>query len=741
MTNDEYAIAPKTELLKKALNAYFWELDLGSGEFFCDGCESQNSSKEFSFEDWLSQIDEKDRDFVKNLILSCADSGEEIGVEFDIDAKGGKRRARLNAKRLQNGRSKIAALCVDVTEQIETKLALKNAEIALKAERGLFMGGPAVVFKWSAEEGWPILYVSANVSDMLYASADSLMADSALFSRLIHPDDIAVISAEVASYIGSKVKSFDQEYRLLRADGSYGWFHDYTVVEYDADENASFINGYLIDITAKKQAEETIRLRERQLSAIVDNLPVGVFFVTKEEGVVLSNKAGKRIWGEFYDVKPSDFEMYKARFLDGARVKATDWGAYKSLFLGESTINRKLAITTFQGEERVILESSVPIADDKGGIGGAIVINEDVTERDAYEKELKEAKETAESANRLKSEFLANISHEIRTPLNAVLGFAELLKNEPLDDRAKSFLNGIAVSGRNLLTLINDILDLSKIEAGKMAITPEPTDFKRLLQELKIVFDMKAEDKGIKYELAFFGELPGALMLDEARIRQILFNLLGNAIKFTKQGGVRLNVVSSKSQTKEGCFDLTVEVSDTGIGIPKGQMESIFEPFKQMDGQSARKYGGTGLGLSISKKLADIMGAKITVKSEVSKGSVFTLELFGVESCESCVDLGRETSAESSYVEGQERCGEVCLLDKEQKATVRALLQKEWLKANRLKSNDEIEEFAKIAQKRAEEIDSKALKQYADKLLEACEGFKASLIRKLFEEFETLIKE
>ncbi len=754
----------------------------------------------------------------------------------------------------------------DITAKKETEIALEESKKTLKVERSLFVSGPVAMFKWSAEEGWPIIYVSPNVSDMLYTSADSLINKSSLFSELIHPSDIARVSNEVSFYIASQTKNFDQEYRLRKKDGEYGWFHDYTVVEYNENKEPGFINGYLINITDRKTAEEILRLREKQLSAIVDNLPVGVFFVSETEGIILSNKAGSNIWGELRKTKLEEFGEYKAWFADsGARLKINDWGAYKSLIHKENTINRKLKIETFDGKEKIILESSFTIQDDKDLVSGAIVIHEDITDREAYEVGLKEAKEQAESANKLKSEFLANMSHEIRTPMNAVLGFAELLKNEPLDAKSKNFVDGIIISGRNLLGLINDILDLSKIEAGKMTIMLEPTDLKKVLRELKIIFNMKAKDKGILFNVNMQDIFPNILLLDEIRVKQILFNLLGNAIKFTETGGVTLTASVSESSINPKLIDVNIKVEDTGIGIPKEQIEAIFEAFKQADGQSARKYGGTGLGLTISKKLSDLMGAHLEVTSEVGCGSVFTLTIDGVERAMSDFEESKSEDDESTMFIGvallveniaanmaiikdfltsrgmqiievengkigvetaMEYMPDLIIIDiqtpigdehkvakilknnpntrhipvlavtasatKEQKESLKAvydgylqkpidfkalaselskflpcvasakscdnltktinispsereeisrLLKREWLRVNILKSNDEIEEFAKLAKKTANEICSQYLNEYADLLIEASEGFKIAQINKLFEQFEAIIKE
>jgi len=269
----------------------------------------------------------------------------------------------------------------------------------------------------------------------------------------------------------------------------------------------------------------------------------------------------------------------------------------------------------------------------------------DVTESTAFEQTLRqernelalrEAKEDAESANRAKSEFLANMSHEIRTPLNAVIGFSELLSSLITEKKHKSYLDSIQTAGKSLLTLINDILDLSKIEAGRLEIQYEMINPSTIFNELKQIFAVKIAEKNLELIVEIDKELPSALRLDETRLRQVLLNLIGNAIKFTDKGDIKLSAKIKKIQktSKGGTLgeisnkvDLIISVADTGIGIPENQLGIIFESFRQQDGQSTRKYGGTGLGLTITKRLVEMMNGQISVSSQIARGSVFEITL------------------------------------------------------------------------------------------------------------------
>ena len=241
----------------------------------------------------------------------------------------------------------------------------------------------------------------------------------------------------------------------------------------------------------------------------------------------------------------------------------------------------------------------------------------------------KVAEKTAElnAANQAKSEFLANTSHELRTPLNVILGFAGLLKNMVTDSDQQRYLNNIAVSGKNLLNLINDVLDLSKIEAQHMCLKNEPVDVKSLLKEIADIHSFPASQKGLQFILETDPQLPARFMLDETRFRQVLINLVGNAIKFTHHGFVKLAAKCEFSATEADSVCLTVTVQDSGIGIPEDQTEQIFRAFVQQDGQDNHKYGGTGLGLAISQKLIELMNGKINVCSIVGEGTTFSVVL------------------------------------------------------------------------------------------------------------------
>ncbi|MBF0498282.1 MAG: response regulator, partial [Deltaproteobacteria bacterium] len=384
----------------------------------------------------------------------------------------------------------------------------------------------------------------------------------------------------------------------------------------------SLIMGFVNDITERKRLETAKNelLVERQ--AILENVPVGIAYLSDRKFVWCNSKAAEQLGysldevignsTEFICLSKEDYEKFGSQ-------------AYPSLISGEAFHTEKL----FKRKNNTLFWCSVTgkAIDPGNPLRGCIWIVEDISKRKSDEEELIKAREKALSSNRIKSEFLANMSHEIRTPLNAIMGFNKLLMDSKLTDQQKTYADTVNQAVDNLLLLINDILDFSKIEAGKIDLDSASFDPENLLKETIGMFQPLVDQKKLSLGLEIFLSLPKVLKGDKGKFRQVLTNLLGNAIKFTPSGsiGVKVRRYDDPNPPPQTKTDLTllISVEDTGIGVPPEQVDRIFKAFFQGNPSSTRRYRGTGLGLAIAKRLVDIMGGSIWLESHPGLGSVF----------------------------------------------------------------------------------------------------------------------
>jgi len=288
---------------------------------------------------------------------------------------------------------------------------------------------------------------------------------------------------------------------------------------------------------------------------------------------------------------------------------------------GEPLINRSEQATDSQGNDIIVLTTKVPLRDERGKLLGLVGVGKDITARVRAEEQTQLAREAAEAANRAKSDFLANMSHEIRTPMNGVIGMAELLLDTELDADQRDFAETICDSGSSLLTVINDILDFSKVESGKLELERVDLNIRDTVEDVARLLSIQAHAKGLEVTVQIDPKLPDWVKGDAGRIRQILLNLAGNAVKFTSLGEVSLEI--EVIETSELGTRLRCEVRDTGIGIPSDRLNSLFTPFMQVDTSTTRRFGGSGLGLSIVRKLVELMDGDTGVESTEGKGSTF----------------------------------------------------------------------------------------------------------------------
>ncbi|MCB1189319.1 MAG: response regulator [Leptospiraceae bacterium] len=384
---------------------------------------------------------------------------------------------------------------------------------------------------------------------------------------------------------------------------------------------------FIAIILERKFTYKKLNESEANLKALINNTYDFIWSVDTHYNLLIFNKEFGNFFCRLFNTELSSGKNM-IKLLPKEMIE--EWqGYYDRALKGESYVI-ELEI------KPLILEIAFnPIITKEQVITGVAGYSRDITARKQIEEALTQAKEVAEKANKMKSEFLANVSHEIKTPMNAIIGFSESLYEKTSHKKNKPLVANILSSARTLLTLLNDILDLSKVEAGKLEFEYNAVNLKLILEEIGNIFSQELSQKGIDFKIAIDPSLPSGLLMDEVRIRQVLLNLVGNSVKFTNSGFIKISAegnyinkeisfeVKPAHNLKFSSVELVLSVEDTGIGIPEDQLEDIFIAFNQYHGKRSLSYGGIGLGLAISKRLVDRMGGEIRVESEVGKGSKF----------------------------------------------------------------------------------------------------------------------
>jgi len=374
-----------------------------------------------------------------------------------------------------------------------------------------------------------------------------------------------------------------------------------------------------LEVVERIRAQETLSEERKILRALIDNVPDYMYVKDTDCRFLVANAAVARQMG----AKSPEELLGKTDFDFYPRELATTFfeDEQKVIRTGQAEINREESGLDPQGNVSQVLTTQVPLRDKNGRVAGLVGIGHDITQLKKVHAEMQKAREVAESASRAKSEFLANMSHEIRTPLNGIMGMTDLALETELSREQREYLETVKVSADSLLTVINDILDFSKIEAGKIDLESVDFDVRDSLESALKTLAIRADEKGLELLCEVAPEVPEVARGDITRLRQVLLNLVGNAIKFTNEGEIAVKV-RQQAKDEHGLL-LHFTVSDTGIGIPENKRDLIFDPFAQADSSTTRKYGGTGLGLTISTRLVHMMGGRIWVESEEGQGSHF----------------------------------------------------------------------------------------------------------------------
>ncbi|HEY0551715.1 MAG TPA: ATP-binding protein, partial [Verrucomicrobiae bacterium] len=392
---------------------------------------------------------------------------------------------------------------------------------------------------------------------------------------------------------------------------------------YDAAGNVVGIQGIFWDVTERKKTEEALAYERDLLRALLDNIPDRIYFKDmKSRFLRISSSMARRLGVQdpAEVLGKTDFDFYPQTlaqefFNDEQRIIVT----------GQPLINKLERIIDRDGKESWASVTKVPIYNKSGTVTGIIGISRDVSKLKEAESALEHARDAALEHARVKSEFLANMSHEIRTPMNAITGMTDLLSDTELDEEQREFVDTIHSSTDTLLGIINDILDYSKLEAGKLSVETLDFDLREVVEDTAEMLAQRAQSKKVELVYSIDDGVPTALRGDPRRVRQVLSNLVTNAVKFTEKGEVAIRVARQSETEKDA--SIRVFITDTGIGMSARTLPLIFRSFTQADGSTTRKYGGTGLGLAISKQLVEMMHGQIGVDSTLGKGSTFWFDL------------------------------------------------------------------------------------------------------------------
>ena len=494
------------------------------------------------------------------------------------------------------------------------------------------------IFDWNIPTG--AYYLSPRYKEILGYRDDELPSDPGSFFGLIHPDNRGRMAAAVETYNHDLTKDrFADELRLKHRDGTYRWVVSRGRIVRDDPGEPIRIVGAIGDMTDRLESAAKLAASEKRLRDIIDSLFgfVGLFTLDGKlidcngpaiatAGLRIEEVLGKLFWETpGWAHAPSEQAQVRSRMMRAAQGEVVRF---------ETSV-------LDQNKRRMMIDFTFgPLRDQQGTVCNIVGHGVDITGRKEAEASLLQAKESAESANRAKSEFLANMSHEIRTPMNGIIGLTEVLLDTSLNDEQREYLELVQSSAGSLLTIVNDILDVSKIEAGKLLLEIRELDLRDVVLGMLKGLKVSADVKRLNIVCRVAPDVPARVRGDSGRLRQVLINLVGNAIKFTDRGEVSVTI----QRSPDSADALQFSVRDTGIGIPAEKQALIFEAFTQVDGSFTRRFGGTGLGLTIASRLVQMMNGRIWVESEEGRGSAFhftaRLETAGAAADDAVLSIG-----------------------------------------------------------------------------------------------------
>jgi two-component system CheB/CheR fusion protein len=556
----------------------------------------------------------------------------EHGVVFDVDyrirrADGVYRWFKTRAVPMRDEHGRVVRWMGSNTD-VDAQKHLEDQRRAERERLDFVLSATPTVLYVARPADAVTTFISENVRAVLGYPVEAVVGQPAFWPDHLHPDDRAVVAAvigadDVTRDGAAPTERHTLEYRFRHADGGYRWLLDELLIRRHVDARGVEIVGSVLDITARKVAEARLQASEERLALAVRGASDGLWDLHVSTGHVYTSPR----YDELLGYAPGELGSTFTSFLD--RIHPEDRPAIEAAI--DDHLHRRLPydvemrLRTKSGVYRWFRDRGQAVWNDAGEPVRAAGAITDVTERKQAGEALLEAKQAAEAANRAKSVFVANMSHEIRTPLNGVTGAAQLLQRTTLTPEQREYVDAITASSDGLLALINDVLELSKIEAMQIELERAPFALATCIDDVVNSQRSLAAGRGLRLQSRVAAGVPTTLVGDGRRLRQILLNLVGNAIKFTTAGGV--DITTSVVERRDEVVVVDIAVRDTGIGIGAEARTRIFAPFVQADASTSRRFGGTGLGLAISTRLADLMGGAIDVDSEPGRGSTFTLRV------------------------------------------------------------------------------------------------------------------
>ena len=435
---------------------------------------------------------------------------------------------------------------------------------------------------------------------------------------VVHEDDRDEYARVTREALRGGAQTFEIRHRARHADGRWVWIETHgNVIERDASGRVLRMMGTNADITVRTQIERALSNTLRVMQALLETLPLPVVLRDADRRVTLVNAAWEQMIGVSREVAVGNL-LAGPNQVPQADHRETD----DQVFATRKPLRYETTVQSRDGTTYNVLVAKTPLLAEDGTMTGIASVVTDISDQKRTTELLERARLSAEAAVQAKSRFLANMSHELRTPLNGVVGMASLLANTALDARQRRFVRTLRTSAEALITLINDVLDLSKAEAGKLELARAPIELRRELEQVVGLFSGRAHDKGIEIAAHIARDVPATIQGDPIRLRQVLANLVNNSVKFTESGAVLLAVTTAPA--RDGEFMIEFSVTDTGVGVPAEEQQRIFDAFEQADGSVTRRFGGTGLGLAICRQIVGLMHGRMALTSEPGHGSRFS---------------------------------------------------------------------------------------------------------------------